>query len=758
MIRPHPMHHRIGLAHQALAGAGAGFVAEAGAAASMSRRRFIKLAGASGLAIGLVSTGAVRAAASSGSDAAELEPDQQPNAFLHIDNTGEVTIQVNRLEFGQGSHTGLAQVLADELDADWSRVRAELAPAGGAYKDPVFGIQMTGGSNSIQNSFTQYRELGARARAMLVEAAARAWGVDVSTIRTREGRLISADGRSADYGEMSEAAMALPVPASVTLKTPDQFRLIGKPMGRLDTPAKSTGRQSFGMDMRRAGMKTVLIARPPYFGGTVAGFEDARARAVEGVDQVMRVELDRGATGVAVVADGFWPAKVGRDNLEVRWEAPASELPDTGRFAAQFEALLGRDGLPARPGDTSGLAGAARTITADFRFPFLAHSPMEPLNALIEVGGVGAERRCDIWTGTQFQTIDQGTVAAILELEPQQVHIHTQFAGGGFGRRATPTADYLADTARVMKAWLAAGRSEPLKVVWTREDDVRGGYYRPFTMHRAEIGLGEDGGIAAWKHTIVSPSILKGTAFEAFLVKDGVDATAVEGIADTAYELPVAVSVHHPEVAVPTLWWRSVGHTHSAFVMETLIDQIAREGGRDPVELRRALLRKHPRHLAALDLAVAKSGYGEKPLPPGRAWGVAVHESFRSVVAHVVELSIEGDRPKLHRVTSAIHCNLAVNPNSVEAQVQGAVLMAIGTTLVGAEITLRDGRVEQSNFHDYTVPRMPDMPPIDVHIVPSGDPPTGVGEPGLPPMAPAIANAVYALTGEPVRSLPIRLG
>ncbi len=756
MIHPHPMHHRIGLAHQALTEALAG--ADSGPEGRMSRRRFVKLAGASGLAIGLVSTGVARAATSSGSDPAELKPDQQPNAFLRIDNDGEVTIQVNRLEFGQGSHTGLAQVLADELDADWSRVRAELAPAGDAYKDPIFGIQMTGGSNSIQNSFTQYRELGARARAMLVEAAARAWGVDVSTVRTREGRLISADGRSADYGEMSEAAMALPVPASVTLKTPDQFRLIGKPVERLDTPAKSTGRQSFGMDMRRAGMKTVLIARPPHFGGTVADFDDARARTVRGVDQVMRVELDRGATGVAVVADGFWPAKVGRDNLEVRWEAPASDLPDTGRLAAQFEALLGRDGLPARAGDTSGLAGAARTITADFSFPFLAHSPMEPLNALIEVSGAGPERRCDIWTGTQFQTIDQGTVAAILEIEPQKVHIHTQFAGGGFGRRATPTADYLADTARVMKAWLAAGRNEPLKVVWTREDDVRGGYYRPFTMHRAEIGLGEDGDVAAWKHTIVSPSILKGTAFEAFLVKDGVDATAVEGVADTAYDLPVAVSVHHPEVAVPTLWWRSVGHTHSAFVMETLIDRIAREGGRDPVEFRRTLLRKHPRHLAALDLAVAKSGYGEKPLPSGRAWGVAVHESFRSVVAHVVELSIEDDRPKLHHVTSAIHCNLAVNPRSVEAQVQGAVLMAIGTTLAGAEITLRDGRVEQSNFHDYTVPRMPDMPPIDVHIVPSGDPPTGVGEPGLPPMAPAIANAVYALTGEPVRSLPIRLG
>ncbi|MYG53833.1 MAG: xanthine dehydrogenase family protein molybdopterin-binding subunit, partial [Rhodospirillaceae bacterium] len=699
----------------------------AAAGTDMSRRRFIKLTGASGLAIGLVSASAAGAATPK-AGAAKLKPGQQPGAFVHIDPKGVVTIQINRLEFGQGSHTGLARILADELDADWNSVRAELAPAGEAYKDPAFGLQMTGGSNSIQNSFTQYRELGARARAMLIEAAARKWKVDAATVRTRAGRLIAADGRSAGYGEMSKAAMALPVPASVTLKKSSEFRLIGKPANRLDSADKSTGRQTFGIDMRRPGMKTVLIARPPHFGGTVAGFDAAQAQAVKGVDSAMQVDLDRGATGVAVVADGFWPAHMGREKLKVQWKAPA-ELADSRKLDQQFGALLGRDGLPARAGDLSGMAGAKKTIKADFRFPFLAHAPMEPLNAVIEMSGTGDGRRCDIWTGTQFQTIDQVTVAKVLQLKPQQVNIHTMFAGGGFGRRATPTADYLADTARVMKAWLAAGRSEPLKVVWTREDDIRGGYYRPLTLHRAEIGLGDDGRIAAWKHTIVSPSILKGTPFEAFLVKDGVDATAVEGVADTAYDLPIAVSVHHPAVNVPMLWWRSVGHTHSAFVMETLIDRIAREAGRDPVALRRDLLKKHPRHLAALDLAVRKSGYGTKSLPAGRAWGTAVHESFRSVVAHVVELSIEDDAPRLHRVTSAIHCNLAVNPRSVEAQIEGAVLMAIGTTLDGSEITLRDGVVEQSNFDSYAMPRMPDMPPVDVHIVPSGDPPTGVGEP-----------------------------
>ena len=721
----------------------------------ISRRRFIKLSGASGLAIGLVSASAAGAATPKAT-AGKLKPGQQPGAFVHIDRKGVVTIQINRLEFGQGTQTGLARILADELDADWSRVRAELAPAGEAYKDPAFGLQMTGGSNSIQNSFAQYRELGARARAMLVEAAARKWKVDAATVRTQAGRLMAPGGKSAGFGEMSDAAMALPVPASVTLKKSSEFRLIGKPANRLDAPAKSNGRQAFGMDMRRPGMKTVLIARPPHFGGTVASFDASQAQAVKGVDRAMKVDLDRGATGVAVVADGFWPASMGRDKLKIQWKAPA-DLPDSGKLDAQFETLLGRDGLPARAGDLSGMSGAKKTITADFRFPFLAHAPMEPLNAVIEVSGTGDGRQFDIWTGTQFQTIDQATVARILKVKPQQVRIHTMFAGGGFGRRATPTADYLADTARVMKVWLAAGRSEPLKVVWTREDDIRGGYYRPLTMHRAEIGLGEDGRIAAWKHTIVSPSILKGTPFEAFLVKDGVDGTAVEGVADTAYDLPIAVSVHHPAVNVPMLWWRSVGHTHSAFVMETLIDRIAREAGRDPVALRRDLLKKHPRHLAALDLAVRKSGYGTKSLPAGRAWGTAVHESFRSVVAHVVELSIEDDAPKLHRVTSAIHCNLAVNPRSVEAQIEGSVVMAIGTTLEGAEITLRDGEVGQGNFDSYTMPRMTDTPPVEVHIVPSDDPPTGVGEPGLPPLAPAMANAIFALTGKPVEALPIRL-
>ncbi|MEM7377326.1 MAG: xanthine dehydrogenase family protein molybdopterin-binding subunit [Pseudomonadota bacterium] len=714
----------------------------------VTRRAFVKLTALSGLAVGF---GPVLAADSDRTAAEAAFEGPQPSDFVHIAPDGTVTIQINRLEFGQGSHTGLARVLADELDADWSTVNAVLAKAGDAYKDPVFGIQMTGGSTAIANSFTQYRELGARARAMLVAAAVEAWGVDAAAIRTENGTLMGPGGQSAGYGELASAAMAMAVPEAVALKSPDAFRFIGQGVNRLDTEAKSTGNQSFGMDVTRPNMKTVLVARPPHFGGTVKSFDATATRAVAGVVDVLEVALDRNATGVAVVADGYWPAKTGRDALQVEWTAP-SVLPDSDAMAAEFTALLGQPGLPARVADTSALGSAAKTITADFTFPFLAHTPMEPLNAVIEV----ADGQCDVWTGTQFQTFDQMTVAGVLGLTPDKVTIHTQFAGGGFGRRATPTSDYLADTARVMAAWQAAGHSEPLKLIWSREDDVKGGYYRPLTMHRAQIGLDDAGDIAAWKHTIASVSILKGTAFESFFVKDGVDASATEGVGDTAYDLPIALEVHHPDSPIPVLWWRSVGHTHSAFVMETLIDRVAAAAGSDPVELRRSLLAKHPRHLAALDMAVEKSGYGTRALPEGQAWGVAVHESFGSVVAHVVEASMADGRPKVHKVTSCIHCNTAVNPKSVEAQVQGSTLMGIGMLIDGAQITFKDGAVQQSNFHDYKVARMTDMPEIDVHIVPSQDPPTGVGEPGLPPIAPAVANAVFALTGTPVESLPMQ--
>jgi isoquinoline 1-oxidoreductase beta subunit len=717
-------------------------------AAGVDRRAFLKLGAATGFALGWFADAQAAAPADSA-----LKAYQQPSAFVRIDPNGVVTVMVNRLDFGQGVITGLPMLVADEMDADWSKVRGELAPAAEPYKDPGFGIQMTGGSSALHNSWQQYRELGARTRAMLVGAAAQRFGVQPAACSVANG-VVSAGAKHASFGELAAAAMKQPVPEKVTLKEPKQFTRIGKRTGRLDAADKSSGRQAFGIDARVAGMKTVLLVHPPVFGAKVASVDATKAKAVNGVVEVLQVPLDRGATGIAVVADGFWPAKTARDALQVQWNTDGVEKADSEKLVASYKTLATQPGIKVREADTSRIAGAPKKITAEFTFPYLAHAPMEPLNCLIDFDG----GTCKVWAGSQFQTIDQASIAATLGLRPEQVQLTTMMAGGGFGRRAVPTSDYLVEAAQVAKAWKASGHSGALKLVWTRTDDLRGGYYRPLHVHRAEIGFDERGRVLGWKHTIVGQSILMGTPFESFMVKNGVDQVTVEGIADTPYDLPLALEVHHPKVNVPVLWWRSVGHTHTAFVMETLVDEIARSTGQDPVAYRRSLLSaKHTRHRAALDLAVAKSGYGTKTLPAGRAWGVAVHESFDSVVAYVVEASVKDGQPALHKVTAGVHCNTVVNPLSVEAQVQGAALMALGTTLPGAAITLKDGVVEQSNFSDYTVARMPQMPAIEVHMVESTEPPTGMGEPGLPPLAPAYANAIARLTGKPLRDLPFKL-
>jgi isoquinoline 1-oxidoreductase beta subunit len=714
----------------------------------LDRRSFLKLGAASGFSLGLFTLPAAAADA----PAAALKPFQNPAAFITIDKSGLVTVMVNRLDFGQGVITGLPMLVAEELDADWTKVRGELAPAADAYKDPGFGIQMTGGSSALHNSWQQYRELGARARAMLVATAAQRFGVDASACKVANG-VVSAGAKHATFGELAAEAMKQPVPEKVALKDAKNFKIIGKRTGRLDAAAKSSGRQSFGMDARVPGMKTVLLMHPPVFGAKAASFDASRAKAIKGVVDVIEVKLDRGATGVAVIADGYWPAKMGRDAVQVLWNSDAVEKADSDKLLAQYRELATQPGVKVREADTSKIATAPKKITAEYTFPYLAHAPMEPLNCLIEFDGT----QCKVWAGSQFQTIDQANIATTLGITPDKVQLATMMAGGGFGRRAVPSSDYLVEAANVMKAWRAAGQSAPLKIIWSREDDIRGGYYRPMHVHRAEIGFDEQGKVLGWKHTIVGQSILMGTPFEQFMVKNGVDSVMIEGVADTPYEVPLALDIHHPKVNVPVLWWRSVGHSHTGFVMETLVDEIARTSGQDPVAYRRSLLsEKHTRHRAALDLAVAKSGYGKKTLPKGQAFGVAVHESFNSVVAYVVEASMKDGQPVLHKVTAGVHCNTAVNPLSVEAQVQGAALMALGTTLPGSAITLKDGVVQQSNFADYTVARMPQMPAIDVFIVRSSDPPTGMGEPGVPPLAPAFANAIAKLTGNPIRDLPFK--
>jgi isoquinoline 1-oxidoreductase beta subunit len=724
--------------------------AEAASGAGMSRRSFLKAAGVagSGLVLSFFVPGTNRFAR-----AQEAKQVYAPNAFLRIAPDNTVMIAVNRLEFGQGVHTSLPMLIAEELDADWSQVRGALAPAGDAYKDPLFGMQMTGGSGSVAHSFMQYREIGARARAMLVAAAAQKWSVPAEQCRTSKGAVFGPNGHKATYGELADAAMKLPVPEKVALKDPKDFRFIGKPTPRLDARAKSSGRQEFGIDHKVPGMKVAVVAHPPVFGAKVAKFDASKAKAIKGVVDVLQVPTDRGGSGIAVIADGYWPAKQGRDALVIEWDTGSVDKTSTAGQFEEYHKLAAQPGIVAKDADVSKLSSSPKKIVAEFEFPYLAHAPMEPLNCVVDLRGDA----CTVWAGTQFQTVDQGAIARTAGLKPEQVTLHTMMAGGGFGRRAVPTSDYIVEAVNVAKAWRAAGKEGPVKLIWSREDDIKGGYYRPAHVHRAELGLDDKGNILAWNHTIVGQSILAGTPFEAFMVKNGVDSTMVEGMGEP-YKLPMRLSVHNAKVNVPVLWWRSVGSTHTAFVMETLIDECAHIAGMDPVAYRKQLVgNDHPRHVAALDLAVARSGYGKKKLPDGHAWGVAMHESFNSVVAYVVEASMKDGVPKLHKVTAGVHCNRAVNPMTIEAQVQGAALMALGTTLPGAAITLKDGVVEQQNFSEYIVARMPDMPQVDVHIVPSDDAPTGMGEPGLPPLAPAFANAIASLTGKRLRKLPFDL-
>jgi isoquinoline 1-oxidoreductase subunit beta len=679
-------------------------------------------------------------------EAAPPKPPPDPNAFLRIAPDDTVTIQLAHSEMGQGIWTTLAMLVAEELDCDWSKVRVEHAPAAPAYAHTAYGMQMTGGSSTTWSEFERYRTVGAMARLMLLRAAAERWKVAPARLKTEKGWVLHQKERLS-YGQLAAAAEQLPPPARVALKAPAQWRLLGKPVRRLDSPEKVTGQAQFGLDVQFPGLRTALVERAPVFGATVKSFDASAARAVPGVEQVVQVP-----SGVAVVASHFWSAKTGRDALRVEWDLGPGAALDSQRLTASYRALARTPGVvAAEQGDCdAALAAAARRLEAEYDVPYLAHAPMEPLNCTVKLEG----DRCELWTGTQFQTNDQATAARIAGVPVQNVSVHTPFLGGGFGRRANPAADFVAEAVQVAKA---AG--VPVKVVWTREDDIRGGYYRPLFVHRVEVGLGAKGQPVAWKHTIVGQSILTGTPFEPMMVKGGVDEVSVEGVVDSPYLAAVParrVSLHSPRCEVPVLWWRSVGNTHTAFAMECMIDEAAHAAGRDPLAFRAALLQAKPRHLKALRLAAEKAGWGRKP-PAGRARGLAVHESFGSIVAEVAEISVQGGRIRVHEVTCAIDCGLAVNPLGVEAQVQGAVAFGLGPVL-RSEITLKDGRVQQSNFHDYEVLRLDEMPHVSVHIVPSQARMGGVGEPATAPVAPAVANAVFALTGKRLRSLPLRLG
>ncbi|AOY57049.1 molybdopterin-dependent oxidoreductase [Desulfococcus multivorans] len=670
------------------------------------------------------------------------------NPFVRISTSGRVTIVAKHLETGQGIYTGLATLLAEELDADWRQVRVESAPADeSVYNNLLFGpVQATGGSTSIANSYEQYRRAGASARAMFVAAAAAVWRVPAEEIEVKKG-IVShpKSGRQATFGALVRRAAGMKPPVEVRLKDPDAFTLIGRQDVRLDIVSKVQGSARFAMDIRLPGMLRAVVARSPVFGGRVSSVDARKALAVPGVTGVVRI-----SSGVAVVAENTWAALEGRDALEIVWDESRGETRGTSELAAEYLALLETPGKTARKeGDVEGaLAGAAQTLEAIFAFPYLAHAPMEPLNCVVRL----SENDCEIWAGDQFQTVDQANAAAAAGLEPRQVRIHTVFSGGSFGRRANPASDYIVDAVEVAKA--LEGRS-PVQLVWTREDDLRGGYYRPMFVHRVRAGLDGEGHPVAWHHRLVGQSIATGTPFEDAMTTDGIDAASVEGIVDMAYAVPnLAVELHSPAVGVPVLWWRSVGHSHTAFAVEVFIDELAAAAGQDPVAFRRSLLSGQERRLAVLDLAARKAGWGS-PLPPGKGRGIALHRSFGTVVAHVAEVSVAGNGDfHVDRVVCVVDCGTAVNPDIIRAQMEGGIGFGLSAAWEEA-VTLDGGRVRQSNFDTYRILRFDRMPVVEVHIVPSQAPPTGVGEPGVPPIAPAVANALFAATGRRVRILPL---
>jgi isoquinoline 1-oxidoreductase beta subunit len=716
--------------------------------ADLSRREFLKTSAlvAGGLVIAFVVPGArhfARAASSAtGVSSAPLPP---LNAFLRLGSDDSITVSLAHVEMGQGIWTALPMLIAEELDADWSKIRIEHAPVEPVYNHTAYGVQLTGGSSTVWSEFDRYRQVGATARALLVQAAARRFGVKPGTCRTENGVVI-AGKRRARYGELAEAAAKLPPPKTVALKNSKNWKIIGKPTKRLDTPEKITGRAQFGMDVQFPGLFTAVVARPPVFGGKVKSFDASRAKAVPGVRDVVQVP-----SGVAVVADDFWSAKRGRDALAVEWDLGPNASLDSTALREQFRRLAETPGaIASQAGDTDDvLKKAAKTVEAEYAVPYLAHAAMEPLNCTVKIG----PDKCEIWTGSQMQTLDKKAAVLITGLKPEQIHIHTTFLGGSFGRRNNPSSDFVREAVHVAKA-----ANLPVKTVWTREDDMSGGYYRSAFMHRARVGLGTDGLPVAWKHSMVGQSILANTPFEGWIGKNGVDFTSVEGVSDSPYVKDLAnhrVDLHSPQTGIPVLWWRSVGHSHTGFVMESLIDELAHATGKDPVEYRRGLLKNHPRHLGVLNLAAEKAGW-DTPLPPGHARGVAVHESFGSFVAQVAEVSLDAGQIHVHRVVCALDCGIAVNPETITAQMESGIALGLGAALHDA-VHFKGGRVQESNFHDYPVLRMNEMPAVEVHIMPNTAKPGGIGEAGVPPIAPAVANALFALTGRRLRELPLTL-
>lgn len=678
--------------------------------------------------------------------AAAADGSLQPNAFVRIDTSGNVHITSKHLEMGQGAYTGLATLIAEELDADWSKVTVEGAGASDKLygNSTIGGVQGTGGSSAIANSFEQHRKAGATARALLVAAAAKQWNVPAAELTTEPGEVVHASSkRRAPYGTLVASAATMSVPGDVPLKDPKTFRYIGKDdksTPRVDAKVKVNGTAIFTQDVKLPGMLTAVVAHAPLFGGKVKTFDATKSKAIAGVVDVVQIP-----NGVAVLGQTFWAAKMGRDALTVTWDETGANKQGTAEIMAQYRASAEKPGIEIRNDGKAedAIRSAAKVIDATYEFPFLAHASMEPLNCVVDLQKDSAT----IWNANQFPTTDQKAVAEIFGFKPDAVTMKTTFAGGSFGRRANPHSDYVVEAATIAKA---IGGKAPVKLVWTREDDTAAGYFRPAMLHRMQGGIDAAGKPVAWWQRVVGQAMMAGTMFEA---KDGKDSSSYEGAADHVYEIPnVFLDVHNEKVNVPVQWWRSVGNTHTAFAVEMFIDEMAKAAGKDPVEFRRALLTKDPRRLGVLNLAAEKSGWGT-PLPAGRARGIAVHKSFDTYVAEVAEVSVESGVPRVHKVTCAVDCGVVVNPDIVRSQMEGAIAFGLGAALFG-HVEIDAGRVVSTNFDRYRVLRHSEMPHVEVHIVASTEKSTGVGEPGTPPIGPAVANALLALTGTPTRKLP----
>ena len=713
-----------------------------------TRRQFlIGTAAVAGLAVGYRLVTADPASAQSAPAVAHANPFQ---AYVELTPDNRIIIHSSQFEMGQGSYFGIATLVMEELDGDWAQVDVIGASGNTAlYGNLAWGgaMQGTGGSTSMTSSWERYRKAGAAARAMLVAAAAKSWNVPAGEIAVASGVVSHVSGTRASFGELAQAASDMPIPNDVELKPRDKWTQIGSDtLKRYDSHGKTNGTQTYTIDLKMDGLVTAVMIHPPKFGAKVESFNAAKAKALDGIVDVIQTPR-----GIAVVGTNMWTALKGRDLVEVKWNEAKAEKRGTAEIMAEYNKIAARPAAATARNDgdaASVLASAANVVEGHYEFPYLAHASIEPLNAVARVNEDGT---IDVWGGHQMPDIYQAAAAQVGGTTPDKVRLHVMKTGGSFGRRAVSDADLIVEAVATARA---LGPGKPVKVQWTRENDMRGGRYRPAYVHAIKAGLDKDGKIVALHDHIVGQSIMGGSPMAA-MIKDGIDPTSVEGAANLPYAIPnLRIDLTTTDVKIPVLWWRSVGSTHTAYVMETFIDELAAVANRDPVEFRLSMLDEHPRHAAVLKLAAEKADW-DTPLPEGRFRGVALHESFSTFVAEVVEITYKGGSDfTVDRVVCAVDCGTAINPDQIRAQMEGGIGFGLGAILQ-EELTLTGGLVDQENYDTYTPLRIDQMPSIEVHIVVSDEPPTGVGEPGVPPIGPAVGNALRAATGKTIRKLPL---